>query len=355
MNILDLDFPDWEDAVVRAGWKKYRGGQIFHWLHRQRIFDPAAMSNLPADIKDWLQREFEPYPGIHDPDVRKSLRDGSEKILYSLPGDSHPGGKEMEIVYLPHKTWNSVCLSTQSGCSLNCGFCASGRIPFKGNLSVAEMVFPVYDLIRKTEEKINNIVFMGMGEPFYNYENTLKAARILSRQEGAGIGVKKIAISTSGVLPAMEQFLRDKEPFALALSLHFFDHGKRRDFMDVEDKYPIAEVIRFLVQNKDYFNRRTIMLEYLHLPGINDSPEEARELGKLGQILGGRINLVPYNGETLKIKNYLLRKPSWQQSVDFQNQVKRLYKMVFIRNSAGEDIAGACGMLAGSFAKEREN
>lgn len=358
MNVLDLDLPEWEEAVLQKGWKKYRARQIFDWLHRKLIQDPQNMTNLPIDTIDWLQKNFEFFEDYSSV-ITKSMKDQSQKMLYFLPEIVLDNGaqkiktkkKEMETIYLPHKTWNSICLSTQSGCSLNCQFCASGQIPFKGNLSVGEIIYPVYDIIRKNNKKINNIVFMGMGEPFYNYENTIKAARILSRQEGIGIGVKKIAVSTSGVLPGIEKFIRDEEPFALALSLHFFDHEKRKVFMDIEEKYPINDVIQYLIDHKSFFNRKSIMLEYIHFPEINDSEREAKKLGELGKVLGARINLVPYNGKSSIIEDFKLKKPSRSESVDFQNKIKKYFKMVFIRNSAGEDIEGACGMLAGSYLK----
>lgn len=347
MNILDLDLPDWEELVVKHGHKKYRGRQIFDWLHRRLIQNPAEMNNMPAEIKNWLSHEFD-LSANNNPVINRSFQDNSEKLLYKTAKSTQVSEKDIELVYLPHRTWNSVCLSTQSGCSLNCRFCASGQIPFGGNLSVSEILYPLYDIIRKKNIRINNIVFMGMGEPFYNYANTMKAARILSRQEGIGIGVKKIAISTSGVLPGIQKFIQNNEPYALALSVHFFEHEKRRTFMDIEEKYPIDEVLQYLIQNKEYFNRKSIMIEYIHIPGVNDSNEEARKLGELGKTLGARINLVAYNGAEINIKEYFLRKPEWSESVQFQNQIKKYTKMVFIRNSAGEDINGACGMLAGS-------
>ncbi|MCS6971506.1 MAG: 23S rRNA (adenine(2503)-C(2))-methyltransferase RlmN [Turneriella sp.] len=318
-----------------AGHKKFRARQVFRWLHLHQQFDPEQMTDLRADFREYLRTEFL-FPQYEITDVVQSQTDKTEKYLFAF------GKKEVEAVWLPFDNRQSICISVQSGCSLDCSFCATGKIPFRGNLSAAEILTQVYAVQKLHTRRISNVVFMGMGEPFYNYDNTLRAAHLLAHPHGMNISRRKIAISTSGVLPGIRRFIEERQPFCLAFSLHAVFREKRRALMDIEDKYPFEEILEYLWQNRHALAPGQLMLEYILIDGVNMFAEDARELARWAKRLAAKVNLIPLNTDFAG-----MRRPT-QEAIDaFWQKLANAGVLVTNRRSPARDIHGACGMLAG--------
>lgn len=332
-HLLDLTLPEWKQAFEEAGQKSFRGVQVFGWLHKQRIYDPRKMGNISKHAVEFLEKNF------HN-DMLKSVDrtqsgDESWKVLWQ-----DEKGRRFESVWLENKGRATVCISTQAGCSLNCEFCASGQVEFQGNLSSGQMLEQVYLMEKMASQKATNVVFMGMGEPFHNYDDTLRAAYNLHDSHGGNIGARRITISTAGVLPAMKKYYENDEPFNLALSVHTLDPEKRAQIMDVEKRWPIADVITYLKKQHSRLQKHFITLEYVMIPGLNMSRQDALLLGKTTRSLSGKVNLIPLN---IEFQGY--RRPRQDEMLAFQEAVISTGVQAYNRASQGSEISAACGML----------
>ncbi len=267
--------------------------------------------------------------------------DGTEKALFETGAFGRAQEpKRIEAVWIVSPRRSTVCISSQVGCTLNCTFCATGTLPFKGNLPAWQIVDQVYEFIRRRQERPTNVVFMGMGEPFHNYENVIKAARILHHPEGLNLGARHITISTAGVIPSIERFIKDKEPFNLAISLNHADAEHRGDIMDIDRKYPLDKLLRVARRYTKELNRR-ITFEYVMIPDVNLGPRNAQKLIKIARSVHCKVNLIPLN---TNIEG--MRRPSPEEVEDFQEQLHEAGIAVFNRGSPGRTIDAACGMLA---------
>ena len=217
LNLLNLDEKETTDYILSLGMKKFYGKQIFNWLHGKLIRNINDMSNISLKDREMLdQKSYIPLLNLMDHKVSKI--DGTEKFLFKLED-----GNTIETVLLKHKTRNTLCVSTQVGCPVKCAFCATGASGFERNLDVHEIINQVYTIerrLRNKGESVNNIVFMGMGEPLLNINNLMKAIILLSHENGLNISKRKITISTSGIVPGIEKLLEEKLPVELAVSLH---------------------------------------------------------------------------------------------------------------------------------------
>ncbi|MFO1471494.1 MAG: 23S rRNA (adenine(2503)-C(2))-methyltransferase RlmN [Turneriella sp.] len=323
------------ELLVADGHKKFRAQQVFQWLHLKQVFDVRKMTNLKADFQDYLTEKFI-FPDFKVLNETKSAADQTAKYLFEF------GSKQVESVWLPYENRQSICISVQSGCSLNCSFCATGKIQFKGNLTAGQILSQVYGMQHLYERRITNVVFMGMGEPFYNYDNSIRAADLIAHQHGMNISRRRITLSTSGVLPGIKRFVEEKQPYRLALSLHAVFAEKRREIMDIEEKFPFEEVLEYLREHRGDMQQGQLMFEYIMIDGINIFPDDARELARWAKLLKAKVNLIPMNTSFNG-----MHRPTDDKIYDFWRQLVERDVVAVNRKSPAKDIDGACGMLAG--------
>jgi len=312
----------------------YRADQIFKWIHHHNIDSFEEMSNISKEFRRLLTEHFF-IKTLHLAE-KKIATDGTEKYLWKLSD-----GKYVESVLIPEKRRNTLCISSQVGCSLGCHFCATGTMGLLRNLTPGEIVEQVLRVNQLSQNRITNVVFMGMGEPFMNYPRVIQACKILGDPEGAAIATKRITISTSGVVPKIFQYTDDKLPYGLAVSLHAPDQALREKIMPIAHKFPLDSLmdsIRYYMKAK---KRNRITFEYVLLHGINDTPSEARQLISLLSPIRCKLNLIPCN------QNYLgFNPPSAEALEEFVTMMMKAPFTVTVRKNRGEDITAACGQLA---------
>ena len=321
------------EAFVKAGYPKFRAQQVFQWLHLKQVLDVAEMTNLKADFKAYLTENFS-FPEYVIRQKTISPVDQTAKYLFGFKE------KSVEAVWLPYENRQSICISVQSGCSLDCSFCATGKIKFNGNLTAAEIISQVYGLQKLYDRRITNVVFMGMGEPFYNYDHVMRAAEILAHQNGMNLSRRRITISTSGVLPGIKRFIEEKQPYRLALSLHAVFATTRRTIMDIEEKFSFTEVLEYLYQKRHELQQGQLMFEYILIDGVNISQKDADELARWAKRLKAKVNLIPMNTEFNGMK-----RPDEKTIYDFWRRLVEQKIVAVNRKSPAKDIEGACGML----------
>lgn len=334
-EILALTEEELAEIFVRDGHKKFRAQQVFQWLHLKQVFAPEKMTNLKADFHVYLRENFV-FPEFNLLNESKSPSDQTAKYLFAF------GKREVESVWLPYENRQSICISVQSGCSLDCSFCATGKIKFNGNLTAGEILSQVYGMQQLYDRRISNVVFMGMGEPFYNYDNAIRAASLLAHQHGMNISRRRITISTSGVLPGIKRFIEEKQPYRLALSLHSVFADKRKSIMDIEEKFSFQEVLEYLHDKRSELQQGQLMFEYIMIDGVNIFPEDAKELARWAIKLRAKVNLIPMNTEFNG-----MRRPPDEKIYDFWRALVERNVVAVNRKSPAKDIDGACGMLAG--------
>jgi 23S rRNA (adenine2503-C2)-methyltransferase len=267
-----------------------------------------------------------------------SKEDKSVKILFRTHDSNF-----IETVSMVDKNRHTVCLSSQVGCALDCHFCATGKMGLKRNLSTGEIVDQLIYVRESIDQPITNVVFMGMGEPFHNYDNVLNASDIFHSPKGFNLASTRITISTVGLLPQINQFIKEKRRYKLAISLNASNDKVRTDIMPINKKWSIVDLVN---AGKEYSNqkKRLVMFEYVLLKGINDSEEDALELARLLQGIPCKINLIPYNEIEGKYQ-----RPDESTITKF-SEILHNYRdeyRVLVRWSKGQDIAAGCGQLAG--------
>ena len=321
------------------GQPRFRASQAFRRINRLLAQSLDEFTEFPKALRATLADQG----ALPELPVVKSVlsEDGTERFVFDA---GHLGRseavREIEAVWLVSPRRRTVCISSQVGCTLNCRFCATGTMVYRGNLETWQIVDQVYELIRRKGEAVTNVVFMGMGEPFHNYENVIRAAHILHHPEGLNLGARHITISTAGVIPSIERFIKDREPFNLAISLNHANAAERGAIMDVDRKYPLdklLEVARRYTRTLD----RKITFEYVMIPDVNMGPENAARLVKIGRSVRCKINLIPLN---TNLQGW--RRPTAAEIEEFQSTLLDADLPVFNRGSPGKDIDAACGMLA---------
>jgi len=331
-----------KQIICKEGFPSYRTKQIFHWIQQKKVNSFREMKNLPKDILNWLDSNFllEQIKYLH----RIKSQDGSEKFLFQLY-DNHL----IESVFIKGKKRNTICLSSQVGCLWHCLFCASGQGGFKRNLLAAEIIDQILSIERITKEKADNIVFMGMGEPFNNYNNVIKSIQIINSKDGLNIGIRKITISTCGIIPGIIKLSESPLQVELSVSLHSADDKTRTRLMPVNLRYPLKE----LISTCKYYTRRKnrqITFEYLMLDGINDSIEDANKLSKMISDFEAKVNLIYYNA--LTAEKYLA--PTDEKTISvFMEKLRSKHIPVTIRYSRGSDIQAACGQLRSQYQNDK--
>jgi 23S rRNA (adenine2503-C2)-methyltransferase len=328
---------------VLAGWSepKFRATQIMEWVHRKRVTEWAQMTNLSAALR---QRLAETYTFRSLQAVRQQgARDTTRKFLFRLRD-----GRFIESVVIPANPAlygetadrHTLCVSTQVGCAMDCKFCASGLNGLTRNLEAAEIVEQVLQAEALTGERMDNLVFMGMGEPLANYRNLMTALTILNAPWGVGIGARHITVSTSGLVPQIRRLAAEALPIRLAISLHGATDAVRERIMPVNRKYPLSELVPAL---EEYVaaKRQIITLEYILIDGVNDSLEDAVHLARLARRLRAKINLIPYN----TVEGLPWQRPSDERQDGFAHVLHNQGLTATLRREKGHDIEAACGQL----------
>ena len=341
VNLLDLSRRDLEAFFVALGEKPFRAAQVMKWIYHERVTDFPAMTNLSKALRERLAEHAE----IRPPEVvlDQASRDGSHKWLIRL--DS---GNGIETVFIPEPDRGTLCVSSQIGCPLDCSFCATARQGFNRNLTVAEIIGQVWQASRLLGERrngdrvITNIVLMGMGEPLLNFEAVVKAMDLMQDDLGFGISKRRVTLSTAGVVPALYR-LREVSEVSLAISLHAPDNELRNQLVPLNLKYPIAELLaacRHYIAGRPH---RRITWEYVLLDGVNDSEAHARALAALIRDIPSKVNLIPFN----PFPDTRYRRSGPAAIARFQAVLMAHDLTVVTRKTRGDDIAAACGQLAG--------
>src|SRR5210317_2092103 len=342
-DLTDFTLSQLTDFVESVSLPKYRGKQIFAWLYRPHVANFSQMTDLTKDLRETLasQASFH-WPEIAD--VERS-KDGTVKFGFKLDDNTY-----IEAVLIPEEERNTLCVSSQVGCAMGCEFCLTGSIGFKRNLTPGEIVGQVVrvrDWLLDTnggaasQPPLNNLVFMGMGEPLANFDNLLVALEILTDQRGLNYSDRRITVSTCGLVPEIME-LGQKTRVNLAVSLHSVDDSVRSRLMPINSKYPVAELLD-ACKNFPMPKRKRIMFEYILIKDINDAVSDAEILAEKLRDIPCKINLLPYN-ETGDLP---FQRPSDKKIELFQKALWKADYTVLIRSSRGSDISAACGQLAG--------
>ena len=346
MQLLDYSYSEIEEIVLSLGEKKFRAKQLFDWLNKGAEFE--AMTNLPASFIEKLRGHGYTAQAIHILDVLTSKLDGTKKYLYELSD-----GNIIEGVLMSYKYGNTLCVSTQVGCRMNCAFCASGLDGLIRNLTPGEILGQVIavnkDNQKGTERAITNIVLMGSGEPFDNYDNVTKFLRLVNAEEGLNISMRNISLSTCGLCDKIYKLADDGFNLTLTISLHASTNAKRLEIMPVTKKYSIDDIIKAV---KYYFDKtgRRIVFEYAMIQGKNDDIESAKELANLLKGLTCHVNIIPLN----YVKERGLNGTSQDAIQKFMDYLEAHKISVTRRRTMGADIEGACGQLRRKYLKKDE-
>ncbi|MFP4271612.1 MAG: 23S rRNA (adenine(2503)-C(2))-methyltransferase RlmN [Halothiobacillaceae bacterium] len=343
VNLLGLTLDQMRSWYVELGEKPFRAVQTMKWLHQRRVGDFDEMTDLARSLRAKLRERAT----VSLPEVLVDQRsaDGTRKFVLRLAG-----GNSIEMVYIPEADRATLCISSQVGCSLACTFCSTARQGFNRNLSTAEIVGQVFLAERLIERqiipgrRITNVVFMGMGEPLLNFENVVDATSILLDDNAYGLSRRRVTISTSGIIPAMDR-LADRLPVALAVSLHAPTDPLRDELVPINRKYPLAELMAACDRYAEVVPHGTITYEYVMLDGVNDNDREADALIDL---LGPRasqakVNLIPFN----PFPQSEYRRSSRNRIEHFRQRLKAAGINTIPRKTRGDDIDAACGQLVG--------
>ncbi|MDO9515092.1 MAG: 23S rRNA (adenine(2503)-C(2))-methyltransferase RlmN [Syntrophales bacterium] len=335
-NLNDMSLEEIEGFISHLGKEKYRARQIMKWLHRSGALSFDEMTNLSKVFREEIEKRARiTLPLIEE--IQES-RDGTKKVLLRLEDDCF-----IESVLIREKNRWTQCVSTQVGCAMGCRFCLTGRYGLKRNLLPSEIAGQITALRFNTPEgsDIKNIVMMGMGEPLANYENTLKAIRIITSDAGAGFSKRKITISTCGITPMIRRLGEDVS-VNLAVSLNAPDDKRRSYLMPVNKKFPLKELIDAC---RDYPmpRRRMITFEYIVMAGVNDSEGDAKMLASLLRGVHCKFNLIPFN----EFPGSEFKRPSDKRVRAFQDILIHEHYTTMTRPSKGDDISAACGQLSG--------
>lgn len=335
----DLSYEQLQDVLIKElKQPAFRVNQIWYGVYKNLWSQPDEFSNIPKGLREKLfdRYEFQPLVPIQ---TLKSNDNETEKILFQLHDQ-----KAIETVLMKYDQRRTLCISTQAGCAMGCVFCATGQMGFKRHLTAGEIVEQVLFFARQLktdDEKVTNIVLMGMGEPFHNYEATMKAIDLLGDPNGLGLGARRFTISTVGLVPMIKRFADEKRQVNLAISLHAVDDSERSSLMPVNYKYPIQEVMEACHYYIEKTNRR-ITFEWALIAGKNDSEQTAQKLAQLLEGLLCHVNAIPLNPTSQSI----YQASDKNQTIKFQKVLERNGIPCTIRLRRGIDIQAGCGQLA---------
>ena len=334
-DIAELDLGELEAALVARGCEPFHARQIYRWIYRRGVYDFDAMTDLSRATRARLAAELR----VTTPRVlgREVSEDGTTKFLLGLED-----GRQIEAVFIPDTPAKTFCISTQVGCAMKCGFCLTGKMGLMRNLTAGEIAGQVRVLAAETglHDKRFNIVLMGMGEPLHNYDNTMKALRMLAESNGLAVSPRRITLSTVGVLPGLERLATEPIMPNLAISLHATTEEQRDFLVPVNRRYGLQDILDACRQFP-LKRRNRITFEYVLLRGVNDSPQDARRLVRLMHGIRNKINLIPLN----EAPGIPFSRPTDQEVNAFAQILADHHLTVSVRKSRGRDIRAACGQL----------
>lgn len=329
-----LSQADWSALVSGLGQPSFRARQIWDWLYRRGVGSFAEMANLPASLRSELAARLRLAPWL-ETDSLEDPESGTRKILLECLD-----GERIECVVIPSDGSSTLCVSTQAGCAFGCAFCATGNCGFRRNLDAGEIVGQYFAARKAAPSPLTHIVFMGMGEPFANYENTLRAVRIFNSGDGLAIGARRITLSTCGVVPGILRLAEEGLQVELAVSLHAPDDALRSSIMPVNRRWAIAELLA-ACRAFNAKTKRIVTFEYTLVDGVNDSDACARKLAGLLDPSFARVNLIPLS----PVGHYEGRRPSPARCRGFASVLQAAGLNVTLRHSKGSSVAAACGQL----------
>lgn len=358
MELLGKSRQELRAYCQSLGVPAYRGGQLYHALYAERNLDVAALSNLPAALRAKLACDAK----VTLPSVRQKYRssDGSVRYLFGLSAPEEQAKMKaaaVEAVFMPSEGRQTICISTQAGCAVDCQFCLTARLGLIRNLTpgeiLAQVLLPLIEMSSPDASRVEdaaterglaartNVVLMGQGEPLLNFENTFAALRILLDKEGAGFSPKHVTLSTSGVVPGIERMAKEEVRPKLAISLNASNDEQRDILMPINRKYPLKNLLaacrRYPLRNWEH-----LTFEYVMLGGVNDAPEDARRVVKLlAPLKRVKVNLIPWNPGELPFQE-----SSKERLEDFRRILTDRGVPTFVRYSRGRDVMAACGQLA---------
>jgi 23S rRNA (adenine2503-C2)-methyltransferase len=342
VELLGKSAEELRDFAASLGERPFRGAQLYHALYAERRFDFAAMTNIPAALRERLAaadggRITPPRIARQFPSV-----DGSIRYLFSI-GAENGKPAQIEAVFMPREGRQTICISTQAGCAVDCHFCLTAQLGLIRNLTPGEIVGQVLVALEDNREQLapqTNVVLMGQGEPLLNYDATMAAVRILLDPKGVGLGPRHITLSTSGIVPGIERLGKEKTRPSLAISLNASSDEQRDALMPINRKYPLAVLLeacqKYPLRPREYFT-----FEYVLLGGVNDTPEDARRVVRLLAHIRSKVNLIPWNPGNLPY-----RAPTAGSIEEFQRILVEKGVPTFVRYSRGQDVFAACGQLA---------
>ena len=344
VNLLGLGRSELSAYCANLGEKPFRARQLMHWIHQSGAADFSAMTDISKVLRERLALEAE----IAGPTVVRDTvaSDGTRKWLLDVGT-----GNAIETVFIPEANRGTLCISSQAGCALECSFCATGRQGFNRNLGVAEIIgqlwwankcLGAYD---NDERAISNVVMMGMGEPLANFDNVVAAMQLMLDDDAYGLSRRRVTLSTSGLVPALDR-LRDTCPVALAVSLHAPNDALRDVLVPINKKYPIRTLLAACVRYIEKAPRDFVTFAYVLLDGVNDSVAQARELVETVKGVPCKINLIPFNA----FPDSGYARSSADAVARFRDVLLREGLVATTRKTRGDDIAAACGQLAGQVA-----
>ncbi len=326
-----------QNLLEESGCPRFLAQQIFGWVYKRGVKNFDSMTNISKAMKEFLKKSF--YLSQISFIKKEKSSDRTEKFLFKLKDNL-----AIETVLIPEGKRNTLCVSTQVGCRFRCLFCASGEKGFKRNLTAAEIVNQYLSVSAlKAPGKVTNIVFMGIGEPLDNFENTIKSVNILIDSRGINFSKRRISLSTCGLYPEIKKLAKLKLGIKLSISLHSADNLIRDKLMPLNKKYPI-EVLIPAIREFSKTSKVPVTFEYVLIQGINDSRDDAKKLAKLLNRVNAKANLIPYNGVSSEF-----RAPP-QETVDiFSQELKKRSAFFTLRKSRGQDINAACGQLRAEY------
>ncbi len=342
VEMLGKSAEELREYVASLGERPFRAAQIYHALYAERRFEFAAMTNIPAALRHRLAstdgaRITPPRIARRFPSV-----DGSIRYLFSI-GDENEKPAQIEAVFMPRDGRQTICISTQAGCAVDCHFCLTAQLGLIRNLTAGEIVGQVLVALEENRERLapqTNVVLMGQGEPLLNYDATMAAVRILLDPKAVALSPRHVTLSTSGIVPGIERLGNEKIRPSLAISLNASSDEQRNALMPINRKYPLDVLLdacrRYPLRPREYFT-----FEYVLLGGVNDTPEDARRVVRLIASIRAKVNLIPWNPGNLPY-----HAPTAESIDEFQRIFVDKGVPTFVRYSRGQDVFAACGQLA---------
>mgnify|MGYP003374069006 FL=1 len=339
-NIKNYNLEDLKQEMISIGEKPYRAEQIFKWIYIDKVKSFEEMTNLSLELRKKLE---ENYTMCNFEIIKKQeSSDGTKKYLFDVLD-----GNAIETVLMEYNSWKTICVSSQIGCKMGCKFCASTGIPFIRNLTAGEIVEQILAVEQDIKDRISNVVFMGIGEPLDNYENVIKAIKIINNPKGINIGARHISVSTSGLVPRIYDLANENIQCTLSISLHATTDEKRSSMMPVNNRYNIKELMQACRDYIEITNKR-ISFEYALAKDNNDNLDDAKQLINLLKGMLCHVNLIPIN----KIENGKFTKSSNENIMKFRDYLNEHGIVATIRRELGSDIDAACGQLRRKNIKE---